>query len=139
MLIYLYDCTDSNNTINKNKENRIVKDVALKNNVNIKNPVIKLKSETPIENNYCYIPDFNRFYFIEDVTFLNKEVQELYLKCDVLESFKDDILSSEVVITKTTEDNYLPNGRLNTEEREAFIYKGDNIDYKDNIILVAIR
>lgn len=137
--MYLYDCLDSNNTINKTKENRITKDVVLKNNVNINNPVIKLKSDTPIEQNYCYIPDFNRFYFIEDVTFLNKEVQELYLKCDVLESYKDDILNSDVVITKSEVDNYLPNGRLNTEEREAYVYKGDNIDYKDNIILVGIR
>lgn len=139
MELILYNCLDSNNTINKTVTDEEVLDVNLKERTNITNPIIKLRSKTFINKNYCFIPTFDRFYFIEDVTFLSNDIQEIQLKCDVLESFKNDILNSKGVITKSNEDNYLSSGRLNTEKRIADVYKGDVINYKDNIVLVGVR
>lgn len=139
MLIYLYTNKDSNNVINKTLENEIEKDITLKDRVNIMNPIIRLKDSTPIDNNYCYIPNFNRYYFIEEVIFVNKEIQEIYLSCDVLETYKDDILNSESIISKSEQDNNLSMGRLSKENAVIDIYKGEPVNYKDNIILVTIK
>ena len=139
MLIYLYTNKDSNNVINKKLENEIEKDITLKDRVNIMNPIIRLKDPTPIESNYCYIPNFNRYYFIEEVIFVNREIQEIYLSCDVLETYKDDILNSESIISKSEKDNNLSMGRLSKENAVIDIYKGEPVNYKDNIILVTIK
>lgn len=139
MLIKLYDCTDSHNTINKSLMGEIERDIKLKDKVNVITPIITLKSKTIINKNYCYIPSFNRYYFIQDVIILNNDIQEIYLKCDVLESFKNDILNSEGVISMSDTDNYLSDGATSEERKIIDIYEGEPIDYKDNVILIGIR
>lgn len=139
MIIKLYNCNDSYNTINKTLTGEVEQDIRLKDKVNMVNPVIMLKSSTIINKNYCYIPSFNRYYFIQDVVILNNNIQELYLKCDVLESFKSDILNSEGVISMSTTENYLSVGVMSEERKIIDIYEGKPIDYKDNIILIGIR
>ena len=48
-------------------------------------------AQFPTMINYCYIPAFNRYYFIEDITCENTYIYTLTLKCDVLMTFKNDI------------------------------------------------
>lgn len=139
MLIKLYDCTDSYNTINKTLTGEIERDIRLKDKVNIITPIITLKSSSIINKNYCFIPSFNRYYFIQDVIIVNDNIQEIYLKCDVLESFKDDILNSEGVVSMSDADNYLSNGATSEERKIIDIYEGEPINYKDNIILIGLR
>lgn len=139
MDMYIYNCLDSVNTINKTKTDEEIRSIILKDKTNLINPIIRLKSKTLIEKNYCYIPSLKRYYFIEDINFISNDIQEVYLKCDVLETFKDDILNSNCNIVKSEEDNYLSNGRMNEEIRVSNIYEGDPIDYKDNVILVTIK
>lgn len=45
-----------------------------------------------INFNYAYIGLFNRFYFVSDVIVRNKDLIEVKLKSDPLQSFKDEIL-----------------------------------------------
>lgn len=46
-----------------------------------------------INFNYAYIGLFNRFYFVSDVIVRNKDLIEVKLKSDPLQSFKDEILN----------------------------------------------
>ena len=139
MKIKLYDCSDSYNTINKTLTDEVTLDIKLKDKTDIKEPVIKLNSSTIITKNYCYIPSFKRYYFIQGVVVLNRDIQELYLKCDVLESYKDDILGSKGVISESDKENYLSDGAVSEERKIIDIYEGESINYKDNIILVGLR
>lgn len=139
MLIKLYDCTDSYNTINKTLTGEVERDIRLKDKVNIINPVITLKSSSIINKNYCFIPSFNRYYFIQDVIILNNDIQEIYLKCDVLESFKSDLLNSEGVVSMSATDNYLSDGATSEERKIIDIYEGEPVDYKDNVVLIGLR
>lgn len=50
--------------------------------------------------NYAYIPDFNRYYFIEDVRF-DIGVWTLFLRTDVLASYKDDIVNSRQYVLRS--------------------------------------
>ena len=50
--------------------------------------------------NYCYIGEFNRFYYITDNIIQTGTIQELSLKCDVLQSFKDEILSCRAIVER---------------------------------------
>lgn len=46
-----------------------------------------------IDFNYAYIGLFNRFYFVSDVIVRNKDLIEVKLKSDPLQSFKEEILN----------------------------------------------
>lgn len=56
--------------------------------------------------NYAYIADFDRYYFIEDIRF-DIGVWTLWLRCDVLASFQDDILNSRQYILRSS-NNFNP-------------------------------
>ena len=66
----------------------------LKDATSIIKPVIELKSsDTPIGYNYAQISAFNRYYFIDDITW-NAGVWEVSMHCDVLASYKSTIGST---------------------------------------------
>lgn len=68
-------------------------------------PVIQLsKASNPTNFNYAYIPDWNRYYFISDITY-GIGLWILSLRVDVLASFKDDILATSQYILRNA-NNY---------------------------------
>ena len=68
------------------------------------NPSIQItKAKEPIGYNYAYIPEFNRYYFISDMTY-NIGTWLLDLRVDVLASFRADILNSEQYILRSYSD-----------------------------------
>ena len=80
----------------------------LKKDTNIINPILILKNY--IGGNYCYIPDFGRYYYIDNYNLLSSGMYELYLSVDVLGSYKDDLLNGGIKV-ETDEDKvmYLDN------------------------------
>lgn len=66
-------------------------------NLNIKEdnpdyaPVLKMVTDVT-GYNYCHIPFFNRFYFVDRVE-RKGQIILVGLSCDVLETYKDDILA----------------------------------------------
>lgn len=112
MTIILYKNLSSVNTINKklaeiNKEYTII----LKDTTNIKTPVIKINTKENIfDFNYCYIPNFNRYYFIQNIEVTPTNIYKLYLKEDVLETYKTAITSSYALIRKATKYNKMYDG-----------------------------
>lgn len=78
-------------------------------------PVIEVvKDKKPIDYNYCYIDDWKRYYFIDDITY-GLGVWLLSMSVDVLASFRSDILNSnQYVLRSYTEydssilDTYYP-------------------------------
>ena len=87
-----YKTTDNKNVINK------VLTSPLTINLNIKEdnpdyaPVLKMVTDVT-GYNYCHIPFFNRFYFVDRVE-RKGQIILVGLSCDVLETYKDDILAS---------------------------------------------
>ena len=51
--------------------------------------------------NYLYISEFNRYYFITDVISVRTGLWLVNASIDVLESFKSEILSLNVILDKT--------------------------------------
>lgn len=87
-----YKTLDNKNVINKTLTSPLNVDLKLRDNQDVIAPVLKMSvNVTPY--NYCYIPFFNRFYFVEKIEKQGK-LFIVGLYCDVLESYKDDILAS---------------------------------------------
>ena len=110
MNIQLCSNTSEKNKINKTITTGIMLSGSLRNESNVVNPSIIINIDNPTIYNYAYIPEFNRYYFITNYISLRTGMWQINLKSDVLMSFKDSILSSEVLINKTEtigKNNYL--------------------------------
>lgn len=103
MQIILYNNSSERNMINKTLLDAVILDGTLRSDSNIKNPSIMIYAVNPINKNYVYIPDFNRYYFINEIVSVRTNVWNIVLTCDVLMSFKNDILNSYAVIDHTQE------------------------------------
>ena len=82
-------------------------DCIMKEKTSIINPVLTISTKTPngidinpIIWNYCFIPDFRRYYFITNVV-ANFNLWDVYLTVDVLASFQQDIEAEEAYITRS--------------------------------------
>ena len=68
------------------------------------NPTFKLSIATnPIGNNYCYVADFNRYYFITDIS-THQNFWYISCTCDVLASFKTEIGTGTHYILRSASD-----------------------------------
>lgn len=75
--------------------------------------------------NYCYIPDFSRYYWITDWTH-NAGVWAASLSCDVLASFKADIGEEDVYVLRSS---YEYNGSVDDSKYPTLAEK---VSYVDN-------
>ena len=98
MELNLYKCSDGDNVINKTLTEKLTINITLKRDVNITAPQIILMNDNGAffnVFNYAEIPELGRFYFIDSVTSLNNKMESLALRCDVLETYKADVLASK--------------------------------------------
>lgn len=92
--------------------------------------------------NYCYIPKFTRFYFIDNISGVGGLI-EIKCRVDSLYSFKDDILASTqfVLRQQNNRSKYLPDNLLPIRADHKYYMKtfGRNVDKKDcsKVILIT--
>ena len=64
-----------------------------KDDIDILNPVLLIKNYTG--GNYCFIADFERYYYIDDVELLKGGVYQLHCSVDILKSYVDELENAE--------------------------------------------
>lgn len=140
MLMKLYTTKTPNNTIGKVLENETEYNIKFKAQADRTKPVVVLMSETIIDFNYAYIPDFNRYYFIENIEVTPNKIYNISLRCDVLESFKNDILESSGFVNQQTTPNKYYNSDYQTEiKKEVDVIKSNvTLETTKSTILVTI-
>ena len=116
MVIRLYNTTDDNRVVRKKLSGEITKECILKGAVNVVEPIIELQGNI-INSNYCYIPDFKRYYYIVDNT-LHNNITTLRLKSDVLMSSYNDIKNLSAIVRRNTNINnkYINDNKYITQQ-----------------------
>ena len=106
MNILLYKTTNANNDLNKTISDKVELVGALREASSVIAPSILIQSN-PIGYNYAYIPEFGRYYYIKNITAFRKGAYIVDLKCDVLMSFREEILHMSGVVSRLTDgDDY---------------------------------
>lgn len=114
MLVNLYfnssEAYDSNKNLTQLSS---LSDVHPVEGFDIETPVLKIGSvnQSTLNNvNYAYIPEFNRYYFVDPPTVVNNKVYMLSLRVDVLMSFKSSINNLVAIIARQENEYnlYLP-------------------------------
>lgn len=104
-------------------------DVTLLDNTSLMNPTFKLSGANPIGNNYAYVADWGRYYFIEDVS-SHQNFWYVSCKCDVLATFKTPILSGShyVLRSASSYDEYIVDNVYPTKVIESGEFATGSVD-----------
>lgn len=138
---YIYNGkpNEVNKTLQENEEYTGLLNTTL----NVLTPVVRFRTRTPVTFNYVYIESLNRYYFVSEIR-QDGDVCTVYLRTDVLMTYKDKILDSTGTLTKGENINKYASNRENAYDLRPKLKK---IDFhnkglfsdKDNIIMVTIK
>lgn len=121
MTIKLYHNDSDKRTVNKTLTNEgALADAVIIDDTSILTPRLKVRDNgiIMVQYNYCYIADFNRYYYITDITVSNGYIL-IDCKVDVLMSYANEIKACTGVIAR--QEN-LCNYYLDDEEYKAYEY-----------------
>ena len=134
----LYSINDDDDTINKNLGRGLNVPIHLKGDFDLVNPTVILNGDFR-QYNYAHIPDLNRYYFIERFEQLNLKMIQLYLKCDILESYKTDILNSVARFKRGIKNGDYHN--INIEHSNKMIverFDSDGLEMDGNTMIISV-
>ena len=123
MEVILYKNSSENNVIGKSLAQIKSVECNLKNDVSIINPTLVLNYTANIfESNYCFIPKFNRYYFIKEIVPITADRCIVKCRVDVLESFKNSILNLDCIVDKQENEiasnKYINDGSFVTRSKQ---------------------
>ena len=123
MEVILYKNSSENNVIGKSLAQIKSVECNLKNDVSIINPTLVLNYTANIfESNYCFIPKFNRYYFINEIVPITADRCIVKCRVDVLESFKNNILNLDCIVDKQEKEiasnKYINDGSFVTTSKQ---------------------
>lgn len=73
----------------------------LKSGTSVESPTFILQGVAPFDWNVAYCETFGRYYFINDVTYVESRYA-ISCTCDYLASYKDEILSNSMYVTRSS-------------------------------------
>lgn len=143
MLIKTYNYNGEPNRVNKTLQENEEYTGVLNSTVNILEPVIRFRSTNIVTFNYVYIESLHRYYFVSEIQ-QNGDICTVYLRTDVLMTYKDNILDSVGTLTKGANVNKYASNRENNYDLRPKLKKLNFpntglFSDRDNIIMVTIK
>lgn len=102
--VTLYSNSSDRKVVNKNLEEIYSVKCRLKEPCSILRPIVTLTRTSVGKRwasaNYAYIPAFNRYYFIDNITLLNGGLMQIEMSVDVLQTYAEQILGSQQEVVR---------------------------------------
>lgn len=98
MELLIYNNDSNTNVVNKKITLVDKVNFNLKSDNSILQPILLIKKYS--KGNYCYIKEFNRYYYITDIKLLTGGMYQLQLEIDVLMTYKEDIMAKPITTSK---------------------------------------
>ena len=144
MKLFLYDVGDGDNIINKTLPAPLEINIRLDNDVDVVRPSIRLRNITGVDfddYNYAYIDVLGRYYFIDKLGRVSARDNILYLSCDVLETYKTEILNSKARVHRNLRNGDYVDGSIDKSiVKNVMVYNSDKtlVDGESTIIFTVI-
>ena len=127
MEIKLYITEDSDTVMNKDLTLIATFDIQMRDTQNVSAPILILGEIEGVDLkavNYAYIDEFKRYYFIRTITVGQNNIYTLAMECDVIETYKEDILNSSALISRRVEAGDYGDMAVSSEVRkEVEVFK----------------
>lgn len=111
MNVEFYKCSDDPRVLNKSLQNVATVNCQIYDSCSILAPVLMLRYDSNIMNsNYIRIPDWNRFYYINNINVDNAKTMYVTAAVDVLNTYKEQILNcnATAIRNENTGTTYVP-------------------------------
>lgn len=134
----LYKVTNQPNELTKTLNNAVIVNGSFRSEIDSMDLIVEIESNT-YGFNYVHIPSLNKYYFLQNIVHVNQKIIRMLLHCDVLMTYKADILASYgLVIQGGTINPYyssIDSDSRQTIRRVTFPYTFNNTG---NYVLVTI-
>lgn len=99
MQITLYKVLDEPSKLNKTLIGGVTINGKFRTELDNIDVIIEIET-IDLDFNYVSIPALNKYYFVKNITNVNAKITRLILHCDVLMTYKTDILNSKGLVIK---------------------------------------
>lgn len=140
MELTFYQTTSENNQVSKALSNPLMYSGILRDGTNVRNPQIVFASGEGLSKyNYCYIPRFGRYYYVNNWTFVRNELMTAEFKSDCLMSFPIRSCSAIVSNSENLGSKYLSNGVFQSLVKDTtdIVSFGGGLSNSGNYILIT--
>ena len=121
MEIKLYKTSSPRKKLVKDLTDGITLTGTLRGQSSIMSPSLQIQDMSVIGYNYCYIPDFGRYYYINGINALRANLFELSLGIDVLMTYAKAIRGNAAIVDKVQSSgvayNYINDGSFVNSNR----------------------
>lgn len=93
-------------------------DCKIKDDCSILNPTLIIQIDS-VAYNYAYIPEFNRYYYIDDIVTLNSRLKEISCSVDVRQSYREQLRNTSAIIARNERyyNQYIPDNMIGADSR----------------------
>lgn len=93
-------------------------DCKIKDDCSILNPTLIIQIDS-VAYNYVYIPEFNRYYYIDDIVTLNSRLKEISCSVDVRQSYREQLRNTPAIIARNERyyNQYIPDNMIGADSR----------------------
>lgn len=154
-MIILYKCSCEVNVVDKSQHMKLkrILEGTFRDSVSVSNVTVRVENNGDVDFNYAFIPEFNRYYFIDDIIVVNNKLADLVLTVDVLMTYKKGIYGlkcfvernenqyNELLIDKkriieqgldieesTVENDFFINGYIYNDDNVLFAMNGYKLE-----------
>lgn len=99
MDIILYQTDSERERVNKNLLEGVTLTGSLRGESSVIKPSILIEATNISEYNYCYIAEFGRYYYINNIISVRTNLWRIECSVDVLMSFQNQILNLDVIVS----------------------------------------
>ena len=141
MEIKLYITEDSDTVMNKDLTLIATFDIQMRDTQNVSAPILILGEIAGVDLktvNYAYIDEFKRYYFIRTITVGQNNIYTLAMECDVIETYREDILNSSALISRRVAAGDYGDMAVSSEVRkEVEVFKSTRGFNEDKTIILS--
>lgn len=139
MNITLYSNSSDNNVVTKNISQIASLSGSLRNESGIMSPSILIEGTYPSAN-YCYISDWGRYYFIEEIISVRNNITEIRCRIDTLMTYAQQIRGLTAIIKKQENDYnlYINDGSFMTYANDKVFTKGFPGSFSDDSYVLLV-
>lgn len=112
MEITFYTTSDDKRKLTKNLTNVKTVQCTVKQQITLTNPVVYLHYDSNLINaNYAFIPEFNRYYFIDNMNLIDGNMIQIAMSVDVLMSYNAEIKNLTAIVDRGNSRNLTINDK----------------------------
>lgn len=140
----MYQYNGDIRTVNKKLPNPVEMNGQIRNSFDLLNPVVTIQTKDGFKYNYCFIPVFGRYYYIETATAIGGNKYELSLSVDVLKTYENEIFAATATVTESDRPNPYISNRNKSYNVQPNFEKVDFpntglLDKEGSIIMITLK